>query len=262
MDQFGIYDGGSDFQPDDVFPVAFPLTHIGGVVWFITALRAGFALQLMDIFDPTTSPMEMASAGATILGSATPFFEAYLAAQREHGPARLFPRLRCCLAGGAPVASDLDNRVRSELGGEGVINGYGLTECPLVGFPPVPDRNGMRARSSWMPGPGVRVRIVNSEGVAAPPGCEGELRIRAPQMFSGYLDETLDADAFDTLGFFRTGDLATMGPLGEVTITGRLKEVIIRKGENISMLELEDVLVRHPDIADVAVVGIPDRERG
>lgn len=249
-------------EPDDIFPIAFPLTHIGGVSWIVAALRTGFSTQLIDVFDPAKSPIEMASAGATILGSATPFFEAYLAAQRAHGSARLFSRLRFCAGGGAPISSDLDERVRNELGGEGVVNAYGLTECPQVGFPPVPDRYGMRARSSWMASAGVSVRIVDPNGVDMPAGRQGELRVRGPQMFSGYLDESSDADALDSLGYLRTGDLATSGVHGEVTITGRLKEVVIRKGENISMLEVEDVLVRHPDVVDAAVVGVPDAERG
>ncbi|WP_375484981.1 class I adenylate-forming enzyme family protein [uncultured Mycobacterium sp.] len=249
-------------QADDVFPIAFPFAHIGGVVWLIAALRIGLALQMIDVFDPARSPLEMAGAGATILGSATPFFEAYLDAQRRHGSARLFSRLRFCLAGGAPVAADLDERVRTELGGEGVLNGYGLTECPLLGFPPMPDRHGMRSRSSWLPGPGAAIRIVDPGGADLRAGQEGELLVRAPQMFSGYLDPSLDTDALDDQGFLHTGDLAILGTHGEVTITGRLKEVVVRKGENISMLEVEDVLIRHPDIADVAVIGLPDRLSG
>ena len=78
----------------------------------------------------------------------------------------------------------------------------------------------------------------------------------------GYLDPALDADAFDDDGWFRTGDLGRVDDDGNVTITGRLKDVIIRKGENISAKEVEDLLYTHPKVADVAVIGLPDAERG
>ncbi len=95
-----------------------------------------------------------------------------------------------------------------------------------------------------------------------PPGASGELRVRGPQVCRGYLDPKLDAEAFDADGYFRTGDLASLDAGGYLTITGRLKDVIIRKGENISAKEVEDVLYGHPAIADAAVVGLPDARTG
>ena len=88
------------------------------------------------------------------------------------------------------------------------------------------------------------------------------MRAKAPQLMLGYLDSSLDADAFDDEGFFRTGDLGMLNERGMLTITGRLKDVIIRKGENVSAKEVEDHLYRHPKVADVAVIGLPDAERG
>ena len=88
------------------------------------------------------------------------------------------------------------------------------------------------------------------------------MRAKAPQLMLGYLDASLDADAFDDEGFFRTGDLGTLDERGMLIITGRLKDVIIRKGENVSAKEVEDLLYRHPKIADVAVIGLPDADRG
>ncbi len=81
-------------------------------------------------------------------------------------------------------------------------------------------------------------------------------------VFQGYTDPTLNAAAFDEQGYFRTGDLGVQRPDGHVTLTGRLKDVIIRKGENISAKEIEDLLYEHPQVADVAVIGLPDKERG
>ena len=81
-------------------------------------------------------------------------------------------------------------------------------------------------------------------------------------MMKGYLDSALDADAFDDEGWFRTGDLGRIDAEGNVTITGRLKDIIIRKGENISAKEVEDLLFTHPKVADAAVIGLPDPSSG
>jgi len=106
------------------------------------------------------------------------------------------------------------------------------------------------------------VRVVGLDGREATTGEEGEIRVKGPQVTKGYLDAALDADAFDDAGWFRTGDLGVVDEGGHVTITGRLKDVIIRKGENIPAKEVEDLLFTHPKVADVAVVGLRDPERG
>jgi len=110
--------------------------------------------------------------------------------------------------------------------------------------------------------PDSELRVVKDDGSLAAVGEEGELRIRAPQLFRGYVDEKLNAEAFDEDGFYRTGDLGYVDDEGYITISGRLKDVIIRKGENISALEIEDLLSSHPKVADVAVIGVPDEVRG
>lgn len=254
VEQFGV-------GPDDVFPMAYPFAHIGGVSFLVTVLRVGARIVLFDTFDPGATPPAMAAHAPTILGSATPFFLAYLAAQRAHGPQPLFDRLRVCMGGGAAVARDLDQTVRRELGGHGVANGYGLTEFPIAGFPPLDDA-AAKAAGTWRPGPGVEVRIVDADGSVCPPGVPGELRLRGPQRFAGYLEPGLDAGALDAEGFVRTGDLAVVDERGLVTLTGRLKEIVVRNGENISMAEVEAVLATHPSIAEVAVVGLPDARLG
>ena len=108
----------------------------------------------------------------------------------------------------------------------------------------------------------MQLRTVGADGNPAPPGVEGELRAKGPQICRGHVDAGLDADAFDADGWFRTGDLGVIRPDGHVVITGRLKDVIIRKGETISAKEIEDLLFTHPAIVDVAVVGLPDAAAG
>ncbi|MGH2728518.1 MAG: class I adenylate-forming enzyme family protein, partial [Actinomycetota bacterium] len=93
-------------------------------------------------------------------------------------------------------------------------------------------------------------------------GEEGEIRVRGDLVTKGYLDPALDAEAFDDEGWFRTGDLGRIDADGNVTITGRLKDIIIRKGENISAKEVEDLLFTHPKVADAAVIGLPDPASG
>ena len=110
--------------------------------------------------------------------------------------------------------------------------------------------------------PGVELRVVTIEGQVAGVGEEGELRAKAPQLMKGYLDSSLDADAFDENGFLRTGDLGRIDAEGNVQVTGRLKDIIIRHGENISAKEVEDLLYTHPKVADVAVIGLPDPRTG
>ena len=109
---------------------------------------------------------------------------------------------------------------------------------------------------------GVSVRAVDPGGNVCGPGQEGELQLQGPQSFSGYVDATLDEDAIDASGWFHTGDLGTIDVDGNVRITGRVKDIIIRNAENISVVEVEELLYRHPDVADAAVLGMPDPRTG
>ena len=104
--------------------------------------------------------------------------------------------------------------------------------------------------------------MVSPEGVAVAHGDVGELRVRGPQMMQGYVDPSLDAAAFDEGGFIRTGDLGTVDDEGFVTITGRLKDVVIRNGENIWAAEVEELIRLHPAVVDAVVVGLPDERTG
>ena len=252
------------FEPTeaDVMPIAFPAAHIGGVCMLGASLTSGMRLFLVESFDFRRSPFAMAARGATILGSALPFFQAYLGAQREHGAERLFPRLRSCVNGGAPLPPGIHEQVRDELGGFGIVDSWGLTEFPVTTGGRLTDPVDRVAATQGRPSPGVEVRVVTLDGVEQPPGGEGELRVRGPQMFAGYADPALEDGAFDEQGFFRTGDLGVVAADGFVTVTGRVKDIIIRNAENISAAEIQDLLHSHPLIEDVAVIGVPDVRTG
>ena len=253
---------GLEMGPDDVYPIAFPLPHIGGAVMMAMALRSGSQLVLFDGFDARQTPLAMAATDPTLLGSALPFHLAYLDAQREHGPDPLYPRLRACTSGGAAKPAGMHARVRDELGGRGIVSSWGLTEAPLVTHGTLTDTDEQLDESEGRPSPGVQVRAVDLEGRVCGPDEVGELRLKAPQMFAGYLDSALNAAAFDDEGWFRTGDLGVIRTTGHVVITGRLKDVIVRNAENISAKEVEDVLLGHPALAEVAVLGLPDDRTG
>jgi acyl-CoA synthetase (AMP-forming)/AMP-acid ligase II len=142
------------------------------------------------------------------------------------------------------------------------VHGYGMTEVPMISMGSPDDTDEQLANTDGKPVVGADVRIVRLDGEVAKADEEGEIRVRGPMVFRGYTDSSLTADAFDEQGYFRTGDLGKLRPDGHLTITGRLKDVIVRKGENISAKEIEDVLYTHPKIKDVAVIGLPDAERG
>ncbi len=239
-DRLGFGDG-------DVYPVAYPVAHIGGMTMTTAALLGGGRLLLLDTWDPATTPERVARHRPTILGTAQPFFRAYLDAQRRHGAEPLYPALRTCAAGGAPTPPELLRELAEVFGIRGVVNAWGLTEFPVATSPAPDDPPQVLAHTVGRPCPGVQVRLV-----------DGELRLKGPQCFLGYTDPAHDAAAFDDQGWFRTGDLGEIGTGGNVRITGRLKDIIIRNAENISALEIADILLRHPGVADVAVIGLPD----
>lgn len=243
--------------------MAFPVTHIAGPIWLASSLMYGLMNVITESFDPKATPSLASEADVTLAGSATFFHMAYLAAQRAAGSdTRIFPSLRLCPGGGAPKPPALHTEIKDELGGLGITSGWGLTEAPILTMASALDPDDKLATTEGRAMPGVLLRTVGLDGLETAPGVEGELRAKAPQMMRGYLDASLDADAFDDDGWFRTGDLGVIDEHGYVRITGRVKDVIIRKGENVSAAEVENLLYEHPKVADVAVIGLPDAERG
>ena len=253
---------GLDLRPDDRSALVFPFTHIGGITWLYAGLDVGFTNVLDEAVSPATVDV-LRREDVTHAGAGTYFHQVYLKAQQDMPEGeRLFPNIRTFPGGGAPKPPQLHRDLKEQLGGAGIISGYGLTEAPILTMGSVDDTDEQLAHTEGRPVDGVRLRVVTLEGDEAATGEEGEVRATGPQVTRGYLDPSLDADAFDDQGWFRTGDLGRVDEAGMLTITGRIKDVIIRKGENISAKELEDLLHAHPKVADVAVVGLADEERG
>ena len=191
----GSYGFVAGYTPtsDDVYPMAFPITHIGGAAILVASMLTGLRLVLMDTFDAERSPLVMAEHGATFLGSAIPFFQAYMAAQRKHGPEKLFPGLRSCVGGGAPNSPELHREVQEVLGGRGVCSSWGLTEFPIATAPSLDDTDEQLSTTEGRPSPQVEIRVARPDGSACEPGEAGELCLRGPQLFRGYADADADA---------------------------------------------------------------------
>jgi acyl-CoA synthetase (AMP-forming)/AMP-acid ligase II len=246
---------------DDRLPIVFPVAHIGGIIVHCCSYLAGSASIFVERFEPAAVIDVLVREKVTLPGPSQVFHLAFMDAQRRHPEGRLFPHARGYTNGGAAKNPELHFQLK-ELMGVGLYSNYGLTECPLALCMPLSAPEDKRAATEGRPVRGMQVRFVDADERDVGPGEVGELRLRGPLLFAGYVDASLDVDAFDTQGFFRTGDLARQDDDGYIQIVGRLKDIIIRKGENISAKELEDLLFEHPAVREVAVVGVPDPVSG
>jgi len=243
---------------DDRYPIVFPFTHIGGIGMLFIQLATGCSSVAVEIFDAEQTPPFLGEQGITIAAGGTPLALVYLQQQRKHPDQPLFPRVRFTMTGAAPTPPALHDDLRREIGGTGALACYGLTEAPFLTVSSVHDDDGQRSQTVGRPIGGAVLRIVDADEHELPAGVSGEVRAKGPQLCKGYLDASRNAAAFDGDGWFRTGDLGRLTDDGYLTITGRLKDIIIRRGENISAKEVEDLLYEHPSVADVAVIGLPD----
>ena len=246
----------------DRYPVVFPFTHIGGVGMLAVQLLSGAGAIVLEQYDPERSPPLLRRHDVTIPAGGTPLALLYLQYQRRHPERRAFPKSRAVMTGAAPKPPGLDAELRDEIGGVGAVSVYGLTEAPFLVVGSVRDPAEKRAAAEGRAIDGVELRAVAEDGHVCASGEVGELRARGVVICDGYVNGARDADAFDDDGYFRTGDLGSIDADGFVTVSGRLKDVIIRKGENISAKEVEDVLYTHPKVAEVAVIGLPDPQLG
>jgi acyl-CoA synthetase (AMP-forming)/AMP-acid ligase II len=251
-----------DMHPADVGSIAFPFAHIAGPDYLVTMLSVGFPAILVEAFSaPDVLPL-FRRHGATMVGGSTAFYVAYLAEQRKAPTEPILPTLRLMSGGGAAKPPEIHYEVRDEIGGRGVVHGYGMTEVPMIANGSPHDTDEQLANTDGKPVEGADVRVVTLDGRLAAADEEGEIRVKGPMVFHGYTDPALTAEAFDHDGYFRTGDLGKLRADGHLTLTGRLKDVIVRKGENISAKEIEDLLYTHPKVIEVAVIGLPDPTRG
>lgn len=247
--------------PADVGSFAFPYAHVGGSMYLVMLLSVGAGALVLQGFDPVLAAALFTRFGVTTTGGSTAHYQAILNAQRKQPDTPLAPTLRVLSGGGAPKPPALFYQLRDEVGCT-VVHSYGMTEAPMIaGGSPLHSAEQL-AHSDGVPVAGMSIRIVRADGSLAAVGEAGEICIKGPSVCSGYTDPALTAAAFDADGYFATGDIGMLREDGHLALTGRLKDVIIRKGENVSAQELEQILGAHPKVAAVAVIGLPDSERG
>jgi acyl-CoA synthetase (AMP-forming)/AMP-acid ligase II len=184
------------------------------------------------------------------MAGATPFLQHLLASARAAGT-RL-PDLKLFICGGASVPAALIRDASAYFEKAVVSRVYGSTEVPVTTVGVI-DRDDLDHSAETDGRPGIAtVRIAE----------QNEIRARGPQMLVGYLHAEDEAGAFDVDGFYRTGDQGELIDGNHLIVTGRIKDLIIRNGENISPKEIEDLLAAHPAVAEIAIVGVPDARTG
>jgi acyl-CoA synthetase (AMP-forming)/AMP-acid ligase II len=245
-------------EPGDTFLVPSPISHIGGSIYaFEGPLLLGTTAVLMERWNAEDAVKLMDSERCTHMAGATPFLEQILAAARNAGT-RL-PNLKVFICGGASVPPSLIRNATAYFERAVVTRVYGSTEVPVTTVGVTNRDDASHAADTDGRAGLADIRLIDHTNA---PGGEGEIRARGPQMLVGYLRQEDETEAFDADGYFRTGDLGRWIDDHYLVVTGRAKDIIIRNGENISPKEIEDLLVRHPDIAEVAIVGLPDARTG
>jgi cyclohexanecarboxylate-CoA ligase len=245
--------------PDDRTAIAFSVAHIGGPDNLGAMLIIGFPCLLLTKFDVESLEL-MKGYGVSLFGGPA-FAPLLLAEQRRQAPESILPNLRIFVGGGGPTPAKMRTAIREEFGAT-YLPAYGMTEVPMTTVAGSEDPFDDLQLADGRPIDGVELRLASTtSGLEVGVGEEGEVQVRGPALMSGYVDSSMNESAFVD-GWFRTGDLGRLTPGGAVRIVGRLKDVVIRKGENISAREIEELLEVHPAVDRVAVVGLPDEDRG
>jgi len=245
--------------PGDTVLMASPLAHQTGFVYgMMIAVMLGTKLALLDVWSPPEAARLVQAEGATFTMASTPFLSDL--ANSEAVTRAALKTLRTFVCAGAPIPSVIVQRATERLGFE-VLSCWGMTENGAVTVARPGDHPEKIFGTDGRAIGGMAVRVVDADGRPVPPGTAGRLQARGTFTFVGYLKKP-ELNAWDAEGWFETGDLARMDADGYVRITGRSKDVIIRGGENIPVVEIENLLYRHPQMQDVAVVAMPDARLG
>ncbi|MFY9930849.1 MAG: class I adenylate-forming enzyme family protein [Streptosporangiaceae bacterium] len=249
-----------ELTADDLFLSSLPLFHSYALdLTVLAVLAVGCAERLLPRFSPARVIELMRSEPVTVFPGVPTMFD-YLARTLDGQPLAA-PALRVCMSAGAIMSAELSERFE-RAAGVPLIDGYGITETSTMVT--MNWLQGTRLPGSCgIPVPGCAVRLVDpATGQDVETGTEGELIVRGPQVMIGYHNRPeATAEALHD-GWYHTGDLARADDCGYLTITGRIKELIIRGGENIYPAEVEQVLIRHPAVLDVAVAGEPHASLG
>ena len=239
--------------------VGAPVGHaIGMLSGLLLPVWKGEPISLIDVWDPGAVLAGMLEDNLAS-GSGATYFLTSLLDHPDCTPAHLKLMSRIGL-GGSPVPSAVTERMASL--GISVIRSYGSTEHPSTTGNRHEAPEDKRHHTDGRALEGVELRLVDEDGRAVGPGERGEILSRGPDCCMGYTDPALTAAGFDAAGWYATGDIGVLDDEGYLTIVDRKKDVIIRGGENISALEVEETLLRIPGVAEAAVVAAPDARLG
>ncbi len=244
---------------DDTILMASPMAHQTGFMYGLMmpiVLKAGAVLQ--DVWEPKKAVALIQAERVTFTMASTPFLTDLARTVADSGQG--VPTLRTFLCAGAPIPGPLVEQARSALGAK-VVSAWGMTENGAVTLTRLDDGDERSVNTDGYPLPGVEIKVVDVDGRALPPGEPGRLLLRACSNFGGYLKRP-QLNGTDADDWFDTGDLARIDERGYVRITGRSKDVIIRGGENIPVVEIEALLYKHPAVAMAAIVAYPDERLG
>ena len=243
----------------DAVLMASPMAHQTGFMYgLMMPVMLGARAVLQDVWDPATAVALIRDEGATFTMASTPFLTD-LAKAVADASGRV-PTLRTFLCAGAPIPGPLVERARASLGAK-IVSAWGMTENGAVTTTLPEDDDERSVNTDGCPLPGMEVRTLDAEDKPVPPGAEGRLQVRGCSNFGGYLKRP-QLNNTDPEGWFETGDMARMDERGYIRICGRSKDVIIRGGENIPVIEIEALLYKHPSVASVAIVAYPDERLG
>lgn len=243
---------GMGSHPNEVGSIAFPIAHVGGMVYLAAALLGDLPVLLVPKVTVESLPRQLAEHRVTLAGASTALYQMLVAAQMSAPTSGLLmPSLRMLIGGGAACPPEVHRQVRQHLRIP-VVHAYGMTEAPMVCVSEATDTDEQLANSAGRPIPGSQVRIAPT----------GEIEVHGGNLTPGYTDSEQWDLATTADAWFRTGDRGYLRPDGRVVVTGRTKDLIIRKGENIAPDEIENELLAHPLVDEIAVVGQPDELRG
>ena len=239
--------------------MASPMPHQTGFMYGLMmpiSLRA--SAVLLDVWEPKKAIDLIRAEGCSFTMASTPFLTDLAKNVADSGLA--VPTLKTFLCAGAPIPGPLVEQARAALGAN-IISAWGMTENGAVTTTLREDDPSRSATTDGKPLPGVEVRVADVDGTPLPNGEAGRLLLRSHSNFGGYLKRP-HLNNTDAEGWFDTGDLARLDDAGYIRITGRSKDVIIRGGENIPVIEIESLLYKHPAVQQVAIVAYPDERLG
>ena len=247
----------------DRYLIVNPFFHAFGYkAGWLSSIMRGVTILPHGVFEVSAVLERVGKERVSVLPGPPSIYQSILA-HPDRGRHDL-SNLRLAVTGAAPTPVELVHRMRDELGFETIITGYGLTECcGIVSMCRYDDDPETIATTSGRAIPGTEVRCVDGEGKEVPRGESGEVVVRGYNVMQGYFeDEQETCQTIDSDGWLHTGDIAVMDDRGYLRITDRIKDMFIMGGFNCYPAEIENLMFAHPEIAQSAVIGVPDERMG